>query len=126
MTPDERLYHYRFAVTKVIDGDTVRGRLDLGCRTYRELDLRLYGINAPEMKGESHAAGLAARNYLIGMIQQLSEEGWLIVQTQLDKNDKYGRLLATLWGVDDDGLPVNLNQRMLADGHACTTPESWG
>jgi endonuclease YncB( thermonuclease family) len=47
------------------------------------------------------------------------EGDWdIVVQTYKDKKGKFGRLLAVLIGDDGDGNPVNLNERMVTDGHA--------
>ena len=45
------LYHYKMTVTKVVDGDTVYGDVDLGFNIgYKKMEFRLSGINTPETK----------------------------------------------------------------------------
>ncbi len=48
----ENLYHYRAVVVSVYDGDTCTVDIDLGLNTWvRGEKLRLYRINAPELRG---------------------------------------------------------------------------
>lgn len=105
------MYEYRASIIRVIDGDTVRARLDLGCDVRIDLTLRLYGINAPELNTE---AGVAAREHLIALIG----DSLVVVRTIKDKREKYGRYLATLVGP----LGTDINDRMVADGHAAPYP----
>lgn len=125
----QSLYTYRFRVSRVIDGDTVEGRLDLGCHVEQTVRLRLLGINAPELKGTTNVAGIAARGYLGNLLAKYGDStpaGYeVIAQTSLDKADKYGRLLATIFGRDAAGDLVNFNERMVHDGQAVPAPESW-
>ena len=108
------MYEYRARVTRVIDGDTVEAEIDLGFHVTFTVTLRLAGINAPETKGTDRPRGLAATRYLDSLITDLTGgTRELTVRTQKDVTEKYGRYLAVLISGD-----VNLNDRMLADGHA--------
>lgn len=90
----EALYHYRAEVVSVYDGDTVTTNLDLGMNVWiRKAKLRLYGINAPELRGEEKERGKVARDFLRGLLENRE----VIVETVKDKKGKYGRWLATLW-----------------------------
>ena len=92
-------------VIAVNDGDTVTLRMDN--RTYRA---RLIGFDAPEMGQEPW--GGKAREHLRAM---LKESRWNVtVETDVEKYDKYGRLLVYLWTRDK----TFVNERMLADGYA--------
>lgn len=113
---------YRATLIEVKDGDTITVRLDHGRRIYSECEIRFLGINAagtrhPEAKDAAEIArGLMAKQHLISL---LSIAKWgLQVQTELDRrgddeDDKYGRLLGTIWV---NGL--NVNEAMLKSGHA--------
>ena len=121
----EPAYTYRALVTRVIDGDTVEADIDCGFHlVLRSRAIRLLGINAPELHGAPAASGQAARCYLVEMLERYGtpdEDGWrVIVATKLDKDDKYGRLLGTLWGRSPTALSdaVNINERMISGGHA--------
>lgn len=57
------LYEYRADICRVVDGDTVDADIDLGFNVWLHNErLRFYGIDAPELKGSTRAAGLAAKN----------------------------------------------------------------
>ena len=48
------MYEYRAFVRKVYDGDTITVDIDLGFEVMlKNQKLRLYGINTPEVRGES-------------------------------------------------------------------------
>lgn len=120
-TADARLHAGR---QSVYDGDTVRLDVDLGYSTWKFNEPhRLYGINAPEVRGGSAASkarGKASRDWLRDQL-----EGREIFIETLDKG-KYGRYLAILWV---DG--VNINREMVHLGlaeknfYGDTPPESW-
>lgn len=98
----------------MIDGDTVEADVDLGFSTFRTERFRLYGINAPETKGESRGDGRAATEFLKTLIaKQTGNSNVLMIQTHQDKQEKYGRYLAVLIA---NG--INLNAAMVAAGHA--------
>lgn len=108
------MYEYRATITRVIDGDTVEAHVDLGFAVSVVERFRLYGINAPEVKGASREDGLAATECLKTLIAKHTENsGALTIQTRKDKQEKYGRYLAVLMA---NGL--NLNQGMVNAGHA--------
>jgi len=111
------LYEYAAVLQRVVDGDTVILDIDLGFGVWKRGEsFRLYGINAPEMRGASKVAGQAAKTYLMALLMhQLEHTEPLLVRThKADKQDKYGRYLATLW------LPggLNVNGEMVRAGHA--------
>jgi micrococcal nuclease len=92
-------------VIKVNDGDTITLRMD--GKIYR---VRLIGFDAPEMGQEPW--GLKAREHLRAM---LKNSGWnVFVETDVEKYDKYNRLLIYVWTKDK----TFINERMLADGYA--------
>jgi micrococcal nuclease len=103
-------YEYRATILRVVDGDTVHARVDLGFDLRIDMKLRLYGINAPEL---STPDGPKAKQHLIELLNFPSGEP-LSVSTIKDRQEKYGRYLAVL--TRDDG--TNINERMVADGAA--------
>ncbi|HEX8949774.1 MAG TPA: thermonuclease family protein [Dissulfurispiraceae bacterium] len=106
-------------VVRVNDGDTVtvraRGRDRKGLFSLRSLlgtteRVRLIGIDAPELYQDPW--GRQAKKYLKKL---LSENDWLVdIELDVEHRDKYGRLLAYLWG--KDGRMIN--ERMLEAGYA--------
>lgn len=104
------MYEYTARLIRVIDGDTVVLDLDLGCRVHIIETIRILGINAPEVRGETKAAGDAATEWL----EELLTDKPLIVRTHKDDGDKYGRLLGDIWLPD----ATNVSVRMFDAGHA--------
>lgn len=101
------LYNYAATVVSHTDGDTVVLSVDLGFKLTMVRPTRLYGINAPEKKTPE---GVAAAAYLAGLIPIGST---LTIETQKDRDDKYGRLLAKL-----AFKAVDVSKAMVAAGHA--------
>ena len=109
------LYIYRAKVTKVYDGDTCTADIDLGMKTWVHSEtLRLNRINTPELRGSEREAGLVARDRLRELI--LDKE--IFLQTIKDKTGKYGRYLAEIWVIDENGGFVNINDQLIAEGLA--------
>lgn len=92
-------------VHQVHDGDTVTLRLN--GKKYRT---RLIGIDAPEMGQQPW--GRRAKGRLIKIMRQT---GWTVfVETDGERLDKYGRLLAYLW----TKKKKLINEQMIVDGYA--------
>jgi len=108
------MYQYKIKkITRVIDGDTVDVDIDLGFGITISHRVRLKDINAAETRTkdlEEKAEGIKARLWLE---KELSKRGEWIIDTT--KEDKYGRILGTLYLVGD---PVTVNERMLNEGIA--------
>ena len=103
-------YQYRAIVTKAYDADTVTMDIDLGLNSWlMDQTIRLFGINAPEMRGPEKADGKRARDYLRERI--VGRE--VIVETHKDKKGKYGRWLGTIY-LDN----VDINRALVDAGHA--------
>jgi len=118
MTRDD--YIRRAKIVRLIDGDTAVLDFDMGMSITVRATVRLFGINTPEVRGPEKVAGHAATQHLADLLVKFRHEGeWdIVVQTHKDKQGKFGRYLATLMGVDQDGHPVDLNEMMVVDGHA--------
>ena len=116
MTMPQPQYVYRAALIRVIDADTIVLRRDCGERIYRDTPIRLLGVNAPELHGTTAEAGRLAAHWASSWLTDSPQGEWpLIVATQLDKDDKYGRLLGTIYRLKDFAC---LNDDLLAAGHA--------
>ncbi|EAH8208312.1 thermonuclease [Campylobacter upsaliensis] len=95
-------------VSRVIDGDTI----ELLAKTSKEnpynhitkLKIRLYGIDAPELK---QAYGKEAKEYLSALV--LKQEVGLIIENK----DKYERIVGTLFLKGQD-----INKEMVKNGYA--------
>jgi len=114
-------YSYRAHVVKVVDADTIDVDIDVGFNILVRKRLRLYGVNAWETRGSERNLGLEAKNYVVSMIARAET---VIVQTLMDAEGKYGRLLAWVfvipaekWVLDGCYRPVCLNTELIALGH---------
>ena len=89
---------YNAEVKKIVDGDTFDILIDLGFDTFRKGRVRLYGINTPESRTtnlEEKKMGLAAKEFTDQWITTAGHK--IKIETILDKNEKYGRILARVW-----------------------------
>jgi endonuclease YncB( thermonuclease family) len=99
---------------KIVDGDTIDMMTDTGLNSYRMLRLRLMGINAPEVKGPTKAAGDAATFHAQEWLNALPDVKWpMLIQTY--KADDWGRYIAVVWNV---ATGASLNMEMLTSGNA--------
>lgn len=95
-------------VMRVIDGDTFVARVDHGCNIQSIREVRLKGINCPELKGPNSAAGQAARY----AAEQLLRTGPVDIESHAW--DKYRRLEAVVKLSDGRDLATVL----VESGHA--------
>jgi micrococcal nuclease len=100
------MYSYKAEVVRIVDGDTVRLRVDVGFFLTFEQNFRLRGINAPEI---NTPAGVEAKKALTDILS--SRGGYWAIQTF--KIDKYGRWLVDIWWE-----PGTVNQMMVDRGFA--------
>jgi micrococcal nuclease len=109
------LYYYRAHVVSVYDGDTITVDMDLGLGiSKRRQVIRLWKINAPEVRGEERPQGLKVRDY----VRELILERDVLVRTILDKRgqdrtEKFGRLLGEILAEDESGNLLNINELLL-------------
>lgn len=119
------MYEYRAALIATHDGDTITVMLDQGLKEFRKMNIRLAGINAPEL---STAAGRPSRDHLIGLLGSES----LVIRTLRDAADKYGERWegrvwlesAGTWNSDNTFLVTtpSVNEQMVIDGFAVVYP----
>ncbi|HNX68422.1 MAG TPA: thermonuclease family protein [Candidatus Omnitrophota bacterium] len=113
----DRLYTYAATLVRVIDGDTLVARVDLGFRTWITETFRLRGIDAPEV---TSALGHKAK---VNVRERLRLSVCLVIKTY--KQEKYGRYLADVFylrGCSDREKVLRegafLNQALLKEGLA--------
>lgn len=104
-------YIRRAKLVRVIDGDTCEVEIDLGFLLTKRERVRVLGVNCPEMKGATKAAGQAAKEFAVQWFADRSAE--FVVRTVKDKEDSFGRFLAEIVSGDD-----SLGADLLAHGHA--------
>jgi micrococcal nuclease len=106
------LYNYSARFVKVIDGDTIDVDIDLGFGTWlHSKRLRLYGLDTPE---KNTPEGVKAKQFTTDWVNKYMKDGVLTVKTLSDKPDKYGRILAQVYGTS----AFSLNEELLSSGNA--------
>ena len=104
-------YIYRAVIRSIYDADTIRCDIDCGFGIWKHNEpLRLYGIDAPEVRGPERDEGLRSRDWLRDRLPAGTE---VVIETIKDTKGKFGRYLAR---VHLDG--VNLNDELVALGLA--------
>ena len=120
------MYQYKAQVKAVIDADTIDVLIDLGFGVHTMQRLRLYGIDAPEMKTE---AGKIAKEYVKSVLLGADASMFVYVRTLKDKKYKYGRKLAVVYWSESDlihygyeskieMMSLSLNWQIVQNGHA--------
>jgi micrococcal nuclease len=114
------LYHYAAKVVDVYDGDTLTVEMDLGLGVWKQGQvIRLWKVNAPEVRGAEREKGLAVRD----AVREMLLERYVLVRTILDKRgadstEKFGRLLGEILVETAGGALLNINQWLLDQGLA--------
>lgn len=106
------MYEYNAVCTRVIDGDTIDARVDLGFNVWIECRIRLQGIDAPETRTrdlDEKKAGLVTKAFLKEVLAD-NNNNFVLKSHGVGK---YGRCLGTIY-VND----VDINDRMLTEGLA--------
>ncbi len=92
-------------IERIVDGDSVEANI----RGKKE-QIRFIGIDAPELSQKPW--GKRSRKFLEDMI---SASGWqLRIEYDVEKRDKYDRILAYLWSRDNKLI----NEEILSNGYA--------
>lgn len=144
--PSPKRYTYDAIVREVYDGDSIRVDVDLGfglwirgtLRRKNRLEprgeaLRLAGIDAPELRGETRELGLASRmalaTLLLGFDPRTNSPATVpldnfpptpvVVETIKDDDEKYGRMFAKVYARAADGSGwICVNDELVAAGFA--------
>ena len=112
------MYTYKIEVIKVIDGDTIDAKIDLGFDVAVKKRIRFMGINTPEARTrdlEEKARGLAAKARVKELLSEADE-----IQLISHGVGKFGRCLGELNLCNSEGglTLVNLNKKLIEEGHA--------
>ena len=114
------MYTYNIKLDRVVDGDTIDAKIDLGFDVWVKKRVRFMGVNTPESRTrdlEEKATGLAAKE----RVKQLLEGANRI---RLDSHGvgKYGRCLGELHVDIVDGQEsitmISINDLLIKEGHA--------
>lgn len=110
------MYEYNAVVKSIYDADTITVDIDLGFYTWlNDQKVRLYGINAPEVRGEEKPEGLRSRDWVREHMPIGSRVRIQTVKSRL--KGKYGRWLARIV-VDEGDLSWILNDELVERGLA--------
>ena len=117
------MFEYNVKITRVIDGDTVDGMVDLGFSVHRKIRIRLYGMNAPESRTkdlEEKKRGLEAKYRLRDILEANDYE----VTLKSHGVGKFGRCLGELFYYDHneaewdgDFIKKSINNQLIEEGH---------
>jgi micrococcal nuclease len=108
-------YTYKARVLSVYDGDTIRVEIDLGFGLKwsgdgKGVQIRLHGINSPEMRGNEKNSGVLSRDWLRKEIDGKD----IILKTIKDSTEKYGRYLGVIFTIEGK----NINESLVSEGLA--------
>ncbi|MCA1571213.1 MAG: hypothetical protein LC798_13020 [Chloroflexi bacterium] len=112
------LHSYRAFTERVIDGDTLRLRVDLGFDVALTISARLRNVDSPKL---STPEGQAARDYLIRLLKPgvpiVVGGQQLVIST--GKAQSFARWIADVWLTDQTlEHPQHLGDLLVAQGHA--------
>ena len=106
------MYEYNAICTRVVDGDTIDARVDLGFSVWLDCRIRLEGIDAPETRTKNlqeKVQGLETKGYLKTIMDVAG--GHYVVRCHGVGKD--GRCMGTIYVGGE-----NINQKLLAEGYA--------
>ena len=113
-------YIYRGKLDRVVDGDTIDAMIDVGFNIWLKKRVRFKGIDTWESRTrnlEEKAKGLEAKARLIELLDKVSAKpGFFRIRSY--GVGKYGRLLGELFIMDNDGNQININNKLIEEGHA--------
>lgn len=120
--PTEPSYCYRVNVAKVVDADTIDVDIDLGCHVWIRRRLRLLEVNAWETRGPEREKGLVAKARVADLLANAHQ---VLIETEMDDEGKYGRLLAHVYcAVDEPAADADMVERyyhinslLIEEGH---------
>jgi micrococcal nuclease len=99
---------------RLIDGDTLVLECDVGMHGRRVERMRLLHVDAPEVRGESKPAGLAATAYAAAWLAEAGAGEWPLTVTTVKDPDSFGRYLCWCRRTSDGR---ELNADLVAAGH---------
>ena len=83
-------------LVKIVDGDTLRLRIDLGWSASIVEDVRLAGVNTPENRGPERSAGLWVTEQVKRWFYDAGV-GPVLIRSKLFKLGKWGRCICEVW-----------------------------
>ena len=111
------MYQYMCKLDRVVDGDTIDVRIDLGFDIHHSARVRMMGIDTPESRTrnlEEKALGLASK----ARLKELLKGKKIKLETSKEGKGKFGRVLADVITIDKEGNEINCNNQLIQEGHA--------
>lgn len=119
------MYEYNATVVRVVDGDTLEVRFDLGFGISFTEKLRLLRVNTPEVWGVKRES----TEYKRGKLASAFTQQWVddtnsvvTIKTKKDRKGGRGRYLAEVFAADGDNVGGNLQDDIINAGHDKNTP----
>jgi len=113
-------YIYKAKLDRVVDGDTVDALIDVGFDIWFKKRIRFKGVDAWESRTrnlEEKALGLKAKARTKELLEKVSSKsGYFRLKSY--GLGKYGRVLGEIFVMDKDGKQWNVNETLIAEGHA--------
>ena len=113
-------YIYRAKLDRVVDGDTVDALIDVGFDIWFKKRIRFMGLDTWESRTrdlEEKKKGLAAKARTKELLEKVSSKsGYFRLKSH--GLGKYGRVLGEIFIMDKDGKQWNVNETLIAEGHA--------
>lgn len=106
------MYEYKAELVRILDGDTVDAKIDLGFDVWVKKRIRFLGIDAPETRTrdlEEKQAGLKAKSRVKALFD--ASNGMFVLRSH--GVGKYGRVLGEIF-IDK----VNINNLLIEEGLA--------
>ena len=113
-------YIYRAKLDRVVDGDTVDTLIDVGFDIWFKKRIRFVGVDTWESRTrdlEEKKLGKLATARTKQLLEDVSsKKGYFRLKSH--GLGKYGRVLGELFVMDGAGKQWNVNETLLAEGHA--------
>ena len=113
-------YIYRAKLDRVVDGDTVDALIDVGFDIWFKKRIRFMGLDTWESRTrdlEEKKLGKLAKERTRQLLEDVSSKsGYFRLKSH--GLGKYGRVLGELFVMDKDGKQWNINETLIAEGHA--------
>ena len=113
-------YIYRAKLERVVDGDTIDAMIDVGFDIWVKKRIRYKGIDTWESRTrdlEEKAKGLEAKARNKELLMEVSSKsGYFRLKSY--GVGKYGRVLGELFIMDKDNNQININNKLIEEGHA--------
>ncbi len=107
---------------RIVDGDTLHCVVDLGFFVQIDVDVRLNGVDAPELHGPTHKQGAIVKNAFMAWMLKYYPAGMVLESTILDK---YRRSLGNIRATTGESVTTWLLQNKLVRVYDGATKPPW-